>query len=202
MKFSSFHVYWYCHCSGLVCSAMYRRHSLTADFLLFWLFPPPLPRCFLNHGNRRCCRYIHGTYGFHDVLISILCPLVVFCDVSICSKEKLLWWWIVAMLICGIRIRFRIQLGIMLASKGAVVDFLVRSRTSLTMHSWLGFQYQHNVSLVEWATELLVTTIRCHSLHLYRCFAMLVIVVVHRRHNWVGLWLLPSICSSHKPAQD
>lgn len=84
MTLSPFHVhiYWYSHCSGLAYAAISRRDCLTAGFPVLWLF-----QCFCSlfcdvpwaQIQELWCRCSHWDRILQDLLVSALCPAMVFC---------------------------------------------------------------------------------------------------------------------------
>lgn len=100
--------------------------------------------------------------------------IIVFCSGCICCKEKLHWWGVKIILACGYKEK---QLdccqGLCWFSKVVVVTSLI-STTSLTLNTWLSFQYhalfsfsfvglKSNLRVIDYywgvyaTTELLVT---------------------------------------------
>lgn len=96
--------YSYHHCLGFVYEAISSRHSLTADFLVFFLlqsFHPTLLQCSLSHRCRSCCRCVHWGWAPHSLASSPLCWAVVSRDVfhlllgeaSLMSSDGFTYLW-------------------------------------------------------------------------------------------------------------
>lgn len=101
------------------------------------------------------CRDIPQGWAFHGPLICALCPAMVFCD-DICSLQR--------------------EASLMMGSWGyrnkvynvvVVVDFFLRSMTSLVSRIWLVFSMN---PCVEWIYYLSLTC-KCHFWYFLFCHA-------------------------------
>lgn len=111
--------------------------------------------------------------------------------VSICRKGTFAWWGLRTMLTCGYKDkRLECSEGLCWLSEVVGGGSPSRNMRSLALSSWLGFQYQAEVSSC-WRYQLescCYCQDACATSASFESCAMSFIAVVYKHHSLIGLW--------------